>query len=145
DFAQAYVIAHEVGHHVQTLLGVSAKVDAARQRGMRMEGDNGLLVRQELQADCLAGVWAANAQKRLNWLEPGEKSLGSKATGVKPISSFVVIDHILKRLSDSKLFPNLKEIVIAGHSGGAQVVQRYALIGGKEDVLLKKEGIKLRY
>ncbi|SDI51471.1 KPN_02809 family neutral zinc metallopeptidase [Pseudomonas abietaniphila] len=72
DFAQAYVIAHEVGHHVQTLLGVSAKVDAARQRGMRMEGDNGLLVRQELQADCLAGVWAANAQKRLNWLEPGD-------------------------------------------------------------------------
>jgi predicted metalloprotease len=72
DFAQAYVIAHEVGHHVQTLLGVSAKVDAARQRGMRMEGDNGLLVRQELQADCLAGVWANNAQKRLNWLEPGD-------------------------------------------------------------------------
>jgi predicted metalloprotease len=71
-FAQAYVIAHEVGHHVQTLLGVSAKVDAARQRGMKMEGDNGLLVRQELQADCLAGVWANNAQKRLNWLEPGD-------------------------------------------------------------------------
>jgi predicted metalloprotease len=72
DFAQAYVIAHEVGHHVQTLLGVSAKVDAARQRGMRMEGNSGLLVRQELQADCLAGVWANNAQKRLNWLEPGD-------------------------------------------------------------------------
>jgi predicted metalloprotease len=72
DFAQAYVIAHEVGHHVQTLLGVSAKVDAARQRGMKMEGNNGLLVRQELQADCLAGVWANNAQKRLNWLEPGD-------------------------------------------------------------------------
>lgn len=72
DFAQAYVIAHEVGHHVQTLLGVSSKVQAARQRGERMEGGNGLLVRQELQADCLAGVWANNAQKRLNWLEPGD-------------------------------------------------------------------------
>lgn len=72
DFAQAYVIAHEVGHHVQTLLGVSAQVQAARQRGQRMEGDGGLLVRQELQADCLAGVWAYNAQKRLNWLEPGD-------------------------------------------------------------------------
>lgn len=72
DFAQAYVIAHEVGHHVQTLLGVSAKVNAARQRGERVEGDNGLLVRQELQADCLAGVWANNAQQRLNWLEPGD-------------------------------------------------------------------------
>jgi len=72
DFAQAYVIAHEIGHHVQTLLGVSAQVQAARQRGQRMEGANGLLVRQELQADCLAGVWAYHAQKRLNWLEPGD-------------------------------------------------------------------------
>ena len=72
DFAQAYVIAHEIGHHVQTLLGVSSQVQAARQRGQKMEGDNGLLVRQELQADCLAGVWAYQAQKRLNWLEPGD-------------------------------------------------------------------------
>ncbi len=72
DFAQAYVIAHEVGHHVQTLLGVSAKVNAARQRGEQLEGDNGLLVRQELQADCLAGVWAQHAQRRLDWLEPGD-------------------------------------------------------------------------
>lgn len=72
DFAQAYVIAHEVGHHVQTLLGVSAQVDAARAKGQRLEGANGLLVRQELQADCLAGVWAYQAQKRLNWLEPGD-------------------------------------------------------------------------
>lgn len=72
DFAQAYVIAHEVGHHVQTLLGVSAKVNAARQRGERVAGDNGLLVRQELQADCLAGVWAHHAQRRLDWLEPGD-------------------------------------------------------------------------
>jgi len=72
DFAQAYVIAHEIGHHVQTLLGVSAKVEAARQRGEHMEGANGLLVRQELQADCLAGVWAFHAQRRLDWLEPGD-------------------------------------------------------------------------
>ncbi|MBV2134863.1 zinc metallopeptidase [Pseudomonas sp. MAP12] len=72
DFAQAYVIAHEVGHHVQTLLGVSAKVNAARQRGATMQGANGLLVRQELQADCLAGVWAHHAQRRLDWLEPGD-------------------------------------------------------------------------
>ncbi|MBV7563486.1 neutral zinc metallopeptidase [Pseudomonas sp. sia0905] len=72
DFAQAYVIAHEVGHHVQTLLGVSAKVDAARQRGENLEGANGLLVRQELQADCLAGIWAHHAQRRLDWLEPGD-------------------------------------------------------------------------
>jgi len=72
DFAQAYVIAHEVGHHVQTLLGVSARVNAARQRGERLAGANGLQVRQELQADCLAGVWAHHAQRRLDWLEPGD-------------------------------------------------------------------------
>jgi predicted metalloprotease len=72
DFAQAYVIAHEVGHHVQNLQGISAKVAAARQRGQRMEGADGLSVRQELQADCYAGVWANHAQKRLDWLEPGD-------------------------------------------------------------------------
>jgi len=72
DFAQAYVIAHEVGHHVQTLLGVSQQMQAARQRGARMEGDNGLLVRQELQADCFAGVWANHAQQRHDWLEEGD-------------------------------------------------------------------------
>ena len=72
EFAQAYVIAHEVGHHVQTLLGISARVNSARQRGERMEGHNGLLVRQELQADCFAGVWAYHAQQRHAWLEPGD-------------------------------------------------------------------------
>ena len=84
DFAKAYVIAHEVGHHVQTLLGVSAKVNAARQRGQRVEGANGLLVRQELQADCLAGIWAHHAQSRLNWMDEGdlESALGAaNATG----------------------------------------------------------------
>ena len=73
DFAQAYVIAHEVGHHVQTLLGVSQQMQAARQRGARMEGDNGLLVRRELQADCYAGVWAYHAQQRHDWLEEGDR------------------------------------------------------------------------
>ncbi|SDH67098.1 KPN_02809 family neutral zinc metallopeptidase [Pseudomonas panipatensis] len=72
DFARAYVIAHEVGHHVQNLLGISAKIQAARQRGARMEGADGLSVRQELQADCFAGVWANRAQQRLHWLEPGD-------------------------------------------------------------------------
>ncbi|MBV6752839.1 neutral zinc metallopeptidase [Pseudomonas chlororaphis] len=72
DFAQAYVIAHEVGHHVQNLLGASARMQAARQQGQKMEGADGLLVRQELQADCLAGVWANHAQQRLKWLEPGD-------------------------------------------------------------------------
>lgn len=72
DFAEAYVIAHEVGHHIQTLTGVSQKVHEARQRGQNVEGDGGLLVRQELQADCYAGVWAHAAQSRHAWMEPGD-------------------------------------------------------------------------
>ena len=60
EFAQAYVIAHEVGHHVQNLLGISDKVQQARQRAGKAEA-NALSVRLELQADCLAGVWASHA------------------------------------------------------------------------------------
>ena len=72
DFAQAYVIAHEVGHHIQTVTGTAQKVDALRARGASMEGDNGLSVRQELQADCYAGVWANHAQAQNQWLEQGD-------------------------------------------------------------------------
>jgi len=72
DFAEAYVIAHEVGHHVQTITGVTQKVNDARRSGQDVEGDNGLLVRQELQADCYAGLWAHNAQTRHQWLEAGD-------------------------------------------------------------------------
>ncbi|MBY4597156.1 zinc metallopeptidase [bacterium BD-1] len=72
DFAEAYVIAHEVGHHVQTLTGVSARVNEIRRRGGNVEGADGPLVRQELQADCYAGLWAHHAQKRHAWLEPGD-------------------------------------------------------------------------
>ncbi|MFA5939339.1 MAG: neutral zinc metallopeptidase [Sinimarinibacterium sp.] len=72
DFAYAYVIAHEVGHHVQTLLGVSDRVSQVRRSGGSVQGDNGLSVRQELQADCYAGVWAHQAEQRLQWLEAGD-------------------------------------------------------------------------
>ncbi|MEL0027825.1 MAG: neutral zinc metallopeptidase [Perlucidibaca sp.] len=72
DFANAYVIAHEVGHHVQNLLGVSAQVQRARRAGQRVEGDGGLSVRQELQADCYAGVWASHAEQKMHWLEGGD-------------------------------------------------------------------------
>jgi uncharacterized protein len=71
DFAQAYVIAHEVGHHVQKLLGIMDKVDAQRRRLGRREA-NELSVRLELQADFLAGVWANHAQKMKQILEPGD-------------------------------------------------------------------------
>lgn len=72
DFAEAYVIAHEVGHHIQVLTGTAQKIDALRARGSTMEGDNGLSVRQELQADCYAGVWANKAQAQNQWLESGD-------------------------------------------------------------------------
>ena len=71
DFAQAYVIAHEVGHHVQNLLGISDKVDAARGRVSKGEF-NALSVRLELQADFFAGVWAHHAQKVRDILEAGD-------------------------------------------------------------------------
>jgi predicted metalloprotease len=71
QFAQAYVIAHEIGHHVQNQLGI---LDAARQRqrGVSKADANRVQVRVELQADCLAGVWAARADKRWQLIQPGD-------------------------------------------------------------------------
>ncbi len=71
DFAQAYVIAHEVGHHVQNLMGITGKVDAQRGRVSQAQM-NALSVRVELQADCLAGVWAHHSQQGKGWLERGD-------------------------------------------------------------------------
>lgn len=71
DFAQAYVLAHEVGHHVQTVLGTSEEVRAA-QRGLGEAEANALTVRLELQADCYAGLWAHHAQRQRQILEPGD-------------------------------------------------------------------------
>ena len=72
QFAHAYVIGHEVGHHVQNLLGIIDKVDAQRERGSDAQS-NALSVRLELQADCLAGVWATRSQKEKGWrLEDGD-------------------------------------------------------------------------
>jgi hypothetical protein len=71
DFAQAYVVAHEVGHHVQNLMGITQKVDAMRGR-VSQQQMNALSVRVELQADCLAGVWAHHSQKGKGWLEQGD-------------------------------------------------------------------------
>jgi uncharacterized protein len=71
DFAQAYVVAHEVGHHVQNLMGISDKVRSLQSRVSETEA-NQLSVRLELQADCFAGIWANNAQKSRQILEPGD-------------------------------------------------------------------------
>ncbi len=71
DFAQAYVVAHEVGHHVQTLMGISAQVQNQQQRLRRAQA-NELSVRQELQADCLAGIWAHHAHRSRQILQQGD-------------------------------------------------------------------------
>ena len=71
QFSQAYVIAHEIGHHVQNLLGLLPKVQEA-QRAMGKTDANSLQVRVELQADCLAGVWANRAQEKWKFIEPGD-------------------------------------------------------------------------
>ena len=71
EFARAYVIAHEVGHHVQTLLGATGKVDAMRGRVSQRE-QNALSVRLELQADCYAGIWARHSQQAKNWLDQSD-------------------------------------------------------------------------
>ncbi len=82
DFAQAYVIAHEIGHHVQNLLGIAEKVQALRQQAMR-RGDeatsNGYQVKMELQADCLAGVWASLNDQVKKRLQPGDVEAGLNA------------------------------------------------------------------
>jgi predicted metalloprotease len=78
DFAQAYVIAHEIGHHVQTLLGITDKVQAAKQRSDEVRA-NQIQVRMELQADCLAGVWASLNHQIKNRLEPGDIEEGLRA------------------------------------------------------------------
>ena len=97
DFAQAYVIAHEVGHHVQTLLGISERVAATRQRGDRAAA-NALSVRQELQADCFAGVWAHHANRTRQILEEGdlEEALGAAAA---------IGDDRLQRQSQGRVAP----------------------------------------
>lgn len=72
DFAYAYVIAHEVGHHIENLLGILPKVQQAQRAASSRAEANGLSVRVELMADCLAGVWAATANKKWNILEDGD-------------------------------------------------------------------------
>jgi predicted metalloprotease len=97
DFAQAYVIAHEVGHHVQTLLGTSERV-AARRRQVDRAESNALSVRLELQADCYAGIWAYHAQQARQILEAGdlEEALGAAAA---------VGDDRLQRQAEGRVAP----------------------------------------
>ena len=98
DFAQAYVIAHEVGHHVQKLLGISAKVHKARNNRGKVEA-NKLSVRQELQADCLAGVWAYHADRERHLLEVGDLEEGLAAASA-------IGDDTLQRQSKGYVSPD---------------------------------------
>ena len=94
DFAQAYVIAHEVGHHVQNLLGISGKVHNLQIRSGSAQA-NALSVLLELQADCLAGVWAHYADKYRSLLEPGDVDEGLRA------ASAIGDDRLMKRAGKS--------------------------------------------
>jgi len=76
DFAYAYVVAHEVGHHVENLLGILPRVQQAQERAATRQDANQLSVRVELLADCLAGVWAANGNQQFQLLEPGDIEKG---------------------------------------------------------------------
>jgi predicted metalloprotease len=96
DFAQAYVVAHEVGHHVQNLLGISESVTAARARGDDRQS-NALSVRLELQADCFAGAWGHYAQAR-GFLEPGDADEGLNAAAA-------IGDDRLQRMSRGQVIP----------------------------------------
>ena len=97
DFAQAYVIAHEVGHHVQNLLGIAERIHSAQGRRSQTEV-NALQVRMELQADCLAGVWASNAQRARQILEAGDIEEGLNAASA-------IGDDRLQRQSQGRVVP----------------------------------------
>ncbi len=92
DFAQAYVIAHEIGHHVQNLLGVAEKVTRMQQRVSTSER-NALSVRMELQADCFAGVWGYHAQHSRNLIEPGDFEAGLAAAAAIGDDRLQTISH----------------------------------------------------
>lgn len=121
DFAQAYVIAHEVGHHIQTLLGISAKVHKARKNLSKVEA-NKLSVRQELQADCLAGVWAHHADRSRHLLEIGDFEEGLAAASA-------IGDDTLQRQSRGYVSPDSFT-----HGSSAQRVKWFKTGFGSGDI-----------
>jgi predicted metalloprotease len=122
DFAQAYVIAHEVGHHVQNLLGISEGVQKMREQS-RPQQANALSVLLELQADCLAGVWAHHAHRQRNILEPGDVEEGLAAAAA-------IGDDVIQRRTQGHVVPESWT-----HGSSAQRVQwfRRGLTAGRVD------------
>jgi predicted metalloprotease len=110
DFAQAYVVAHEVGHHVQNLLGIADEVHRMRQRASPQQA-NALSVLMELQADCLAGVWAHHADRQRNLLEAGDVEEGLRAAAA-------IGDDVIQRRSQGAVVPESWT-----HGSAAQRVQ----------------------
>ncbi len=109
DFAQAYVVAHEVGHHVQNLVGTAKQVHEAQQRAGQAEA-NALSVRMELQADCYAGVWAKNAAQSRQLLEAGDVEEGLRAASAigddrlqKQAQGYVVPDAFTHGSSEQRV------------------------------------------
>ena len=99
DFAQAYVLAHEIGHHIQNLQGTLAKVQRAKQQWGNSKKANALQVRVELQADCYAGAWAYYAHKRFNLLEEGDVEEALRAASA-------IGDDTLQRKSTGMVRPD---------------------------------------
>ncbi len=109
DFAQAYVVAHEVGHHVQNLMGIAKQVHEAQQR-MGQADANALSVRMELQADCFAGVWAKTAAQSRRLLEAGDVEEGLRAASAigddrlqKQAQGYVVPDAFTHGSSEQRV------------------------------------------
>ena len=115
DFAQAYVVAHEVGHHVQNVLGTSSRVHTARAGASEAEA-NALSVKQELQADCYAGVWAHHAQRARDLLEAGDLEEGLQA-------AHAIGDDTLQRHAGRDVVPETFT------HGSAEQRQRWFLAG----------------
>ena len=99
DFAQAYVIAHEIGHHVQNLLGIAEAVQERKMQARSEAAANALQVRMELQADCLAGVWASLNEQLRSRLEPGDIAEGLKAASA-------IGDDMIQRRTQGYIVPD---------------------------------------
>jgi len=119
EFAQAYVIAHEVGHHIQNLLGILPRAQQMQQQAGSKAQANNIQVRVELQADCFGGVWANRAQRKVNFIEPGDiEAALSTASAIG--------DDTLQRKSQGRVVPD------SFTHGSAAQRQRWFTIGYKE-------------
>src|SRR5471032_2324999 len=115
-FSQAYVIAHEVGHHVQNLLGILPKATAAQQAAGDKAGANRVQVRVELQADCYAGIWANHSEQRKSFLDPGDVDAALQTASA-------IGDDTLQKRSQGRIVPD------AFTHGSAEQRKRWFSIG----------------